>query len=63
MPGILQLFIKKQEAGVVFRDLGNVNGRQGETGGKGLVTNSPNSELRAGTGARTRLGAGFGAGL
>lgn len=31
--------------------------------GLGLMTNSPKSELRAGTGARTRLGARFGAGL
>lgn len=34
-----------------------------ETLGGGLVTNSPKSELRAGTGTRTRLGAGFRAGL
>lgn len=63
VPGILQLFIKKQEAGVVLWGLGNVNGGQGETLGKGLKTNSPKSELRAGTGARARLGAGFRAGL
>lgn len=54
---------QNQEAGVVLWALGNVNGGQGETQGEGLTTNSPKPELRAGTGARTRLGAGFGAGL
>lgn len=63
MPGILQLFIKKQEAGVVLWGSGNVNRGRGETVGQGLITNSPKPELRAGTGAGTGLGTGFGAGL
>lgn len=41
--------------------LGNVNGGQEQRAGQRLTTNSPKSELGAGTGAR--LGAGFGAGF
>lgn len=63
VPHILQLLIKKQEAGVVLWGSGNVNRGPREMVGLGLMTNSPKSELGAGTGAGTRLGARFGAGL